>query len=128
MLWFNLAPAPKGQQPPLLAQDGFREAISLAVDRRAFANEVYLGAAEPSAAPVPPSVKEWATDIDAGRYDAARAAARLDELGIVDRNKDGVREDARRQTGALQHPGRRRDHAEPRRAHSSFATRWRKSA
>jgi len=93
MLWFNLAPAPKGQQPPLVAQDGFREAISLAVDRRAFANEVYLGAAEPSAAPVPPSVKEWATEIDAGRYDAVRAAARLDELGIVDRNKDGVRED-----------------------------------
>jgi peptide/nickel transport system substrate-binding protein len=94
MLWFNLAPAQKGERPPLVAQDGFREAISLAVDRRAFANEVYLGAADPSAAPVPQSVKEWATDLDAGRYDPSRAAARLDQLGIVDRNKDGVREDA----------------------------------
>jgi peptide/nickel transport system substrate-binding protein len=94
MLWFNLAPAPKGERPALVAQDGFREAISLAVDRRAFANEVYLGAAEPSAAPVPPSLKDWTTDLDAGRYDPARAAARLDALGIVDRNEDGVREDA----------------------------------
>jgi peptide/nickel transport system substrate-binding protein len=94
MLWFNLAPAPKGERPTLVAQDGFREAISLAVDRRAFANEVYLGAAEPSAAPVPPSLKDWTTDLDAGRYDPARAAARLDALGIVDRNEDGVREDA----------------------------------
>jgi peptide/nickel transport system substrate-binding protein len=93
MLWFNLAPPPKGERPSLVAQDGFREAISLAVDRRAFANEVYLGAAEPSAAPVPPSVKDWTTDLDAGRYDPARAAARLDALGVVDRDKDGVRED-----------------------------------
>ena len=76
------------------AQDGFRQAMSLAVDRRAFANEVYLGAAEPSSAPVPPPLKEWTTDLDAGRYDPARAAALLDALGIVDRNKDGVREDA----------------------------------
>jgi peptide/nickel transport system substrate-binding protein len=94
MLWFNLAPAPKGERPTLVAHDGFREAISVAIDRRAFANEVYLGAAEPSAAPVPPSVKDWTTDLDAGRYDPARAAARLDALGIVDRDNDGVREDA----------------------------------
>ena len=94
MLWFNLAPAPKGERPTLVAQDGFREAISVAIDRRAFANEVYLGAAEPSAAPVPPSLKDWTTDLDAGRYDPARAAARLDALGIVDRDNDGVREDA----------------------------------
>jgi peptide/nickel transport system substrate-binding protein len=94
MLWFNLAPAPKGERPTLVAQDGFREAISVAIDRRAFANEVYLGAAEPSAAPVPPSVKDWTTDLDAGRYDPAGAAARLDALGIVDRDNDGVREDA----------------------------------
>ncbi len=93
MLWFNLAPSPKGERPTLVAQDGFREAISLAVDRRAFATEVYLGAAEPSAAPVPPSVKDWTTDLDAGRYDPARATARLDALGVVDRDKDGVRED-----------------------------------
>jgi peptide/nickel transport system substrate-binding protein len=94
MLWFNLGPAPQGEGPSLLAHDGFREAISLAVDRRAFANEVYLGAADPSAAPVPQSVKEWTTDLDTGRYDPSRAAAVLDGLGIVDRDKDGVREDA----------------------------------
>ncbi len=94
VLWFNLAPVAKGQRPTLVSQDGFREAISLAVDRREFANEVYLGAAEPSGAPVPPSVKEWTTDLDAGRYDPARAAAKLEELGLVDRDKDGVREDA----------------------------------
>ncbi len=93
MLWFNLVPPPTGEQPPFLLQDGFRESISLAVDRRAFANEVYLGAADPSPAPVPPSLKEWTTDLDAGRYNPSRAAARLDALGIVDRNKDGVRED-----------------------------------
>jgi peptide/nickel transport system substrate-binding protein len=94
MLWFNLAPPPGGGPPSAIAQDGFREAILLAVDRRAFANEVYLGAAEPSAAPVPPSVKEWTTDLQTGRYDPAQAAAKLEALGLIDRDKDGVREDA----------------------------------
>lgn len=94
MLWFNLAPPLAGERPSLISQDAVREAISLAVDRRAFANEVYLGAADPSPAPVPPIVKEWSTELDAGRYDPAQAAAKLDALGVIDRDKDGVREDA----------------------------------
>ena len=94
MLWFNLAPPRPGERPSLVSQDGFREAISLAVDRRAFANEVYLGAAEIAPAPVPPAVKEWSSELDAGRYDPAKAAAKLDALGVIDRDKDGVREDA----------------------------------
>lgn len=94
MLWFNLAPPSAGEPPSIVLQDGFREAISLAIDRRALANEVYLGAADVAPAPVPPSVKEWTADVDAGRYDPVQAAARLDALGVVDRDKDGVREDA----------------------------------
>jgi peptide/nickel transport system substrate-binding protein len=95
-LWFNLA-ASRSSSPAqaLLRQDGVREAISLAINRRAFADDIFLGAAEPAAAPVPPATREWLADgLDAGRYDPARAAARLDALGITDRNKDGIREDA----------------------------------
>jgi peptide/nickel transport system substrate-binding protein len=94
LLWFNIGP----HAPPdhaFLQADAFREAISLAVDRKALADAVYLGAADPSALPVPPSNREWLPDgVTPPAHDPARAAALLDGLGLVDRNHDGIREDA----------------------------------
>jgi peptide/nickel transport system substrate-binding protein len=94
MLWFNLGPRARRDRPFLQA-DAFRQAISLAVDRQAFANAVYLGAADPSALPVPPSNTAWLPEgVVPPAYDPSRAAALLDGIGLVDRNHDGVREDA----------------------------------
>jgi peptide/nickel transport system substrate-binding protein len=93
LLWFNLSPRAAPDRAFLQA-DGFREAISLAVDRKAFADAVYLGAADPSALPVPPSNRVWLPDgVTPPGHDPARAAMLLDGLGLVDRDHDGVRED-----------------------------------
>lgn len=95
MLWFNLtdqASAAPGRW--FLQHDEFRLAVSLAIDRQAFAETVYLGAAIPSADPVPPGNTPWTADgLPRPRYDPARAAALLDELGLHDSDGDGVRED-----------------------------------
>lgn len=93
LFWFNLgAQAPRDRA--FLQADAFREAISLAVDRKAFAEAVYLGAADPSALPVPPGNRAWQPEgVTEPPHDPARAAALLDGLGLVDRNHDGVRED-----------------------------------
>lgn len=95
MLWFNLAgPASAASRRSFLRHDEFRLAVSLAVDRQAFADTVYLGAAVPSADPVPPGNTQWtADDLPRPRYDPARAAALLDDLGLHDTDGDGLRED-----------------------------------
>jgi len=94
VLWFNLGPN-AARDRAFLQADAFREAISLAVDRKAFADAVYLGAAEPSALPVPPANRAWLPDgVTPPAHDPARAAALLDGLGLVDRDHDGIREDA----------------------------------
>ena len=94
MLWFNLGSRDAARR--FLLQDDFRQAVSLAVQRQGFADAVYLGAADPSPFAVPPANKDWQpTGVPAPAYDPARASALLDGLGLLDRNHDGVREDAR---------------------------------
>ena len=94
-LWFNLGPSPIDPAKAFLRQDAFRQAVSLAVDRRGFANAVFLGAAEPSSEAVPAGNKTWtAGDLPRPTYDPARAAALLDGLELRDRDNDGLREDA----------------------------------
>jgi peptide/nickel transport system substrate-binding protein len=94
LLWFNLGPH-AARDRAFLQADAFREAVSLAVDRKAFADAVYLGAADPSALPVPPSNRTWLPEgVTPPAHDPARAAALLDGLGLVDRDHDGIREDA----------------------------------
>jgi peptide/nickel transport system substrate-binding protein len=93
MLWFNLASRDASKR--FLLQDDFRQAISVAVHRQGLADAVYLGAADPSPFPVPPANKVWQPDgLAPPAYDPARASALLDGLGLLDRNHDGVREDA----------------------------------
>jgi peptide/nickel transport system substrate-binding protein len=96
MLWFNLGPAPVDPARAFIRDARFRQAVSLAVDRAGLAESVYLGAATASSEPVPASNRTWtAADLPRPTYDPARAAALLDEMGLADRNNDGVREDAR---------------------------------
>jgi peptide/nickel transport system substrate-binding protein len=78
----------------LLANDVFRLAISTAVNRREFCDNVYLGACDPVFGPVTPGNPSWfLTDLAGAGPDPALARAMLAGLGLQDRNKDGVLDD-----------------------------------
>ena len=95
VLWFNLGPGPVAPGRAFLREDDFRQAVSLAVDRRGLADTVFLGAAEPSPEPMPRVAWKWrADDLPLPAYEPARAAALLEGLGLKDRDNDGLREDA----------------------------------
>ena len=94
MFWFNLRPdAGLAADRQWLTRPEFREAVSLAIDRQAFVDVVYLGAGAVVDGPVTPGNKKW---YDASRpapvHDPARAAQLLDGLGLRDANGDGARE------------------------------------
>lgn len=74
----------------------FRQAVSLALDRDAIVETVYQSLALPGAAVYNASCGVFHDPkLDAaGRHDAAAAARLLDELGLVDRDGDGIRDDA----------------------------------
>ena len=74
----------------------FRQAVSLALDRAAIVEMVYQSLALPSDPVYNASCGVFHDPtLDAtGRHDAAAAARLLDELELVDRDGDGIREDA----------------------------------
>jgi peptide/nickel transport system substrate-binding protein len=94
MLWFNLSP--RGTMTPgrkLLAQKGFRQAISYGVDRQQIVDAVYLGAATPIFGPITPGNRTWYLDDPSIRiHDPAKARALLGGLGLRDGNGDGMLE------------------------------------
>jgi peptide/nickel transport system substrate-binding protein len=96
-LWFNLNPKSKGADPkrPWLRQVELRRAISHAVDRQAFAETVFLGAAVPVDGPITPGNARW-YDPGLPKYPFDTAAARrlLAGIGLTDRDGDGTLEDA----------------------------------
>jgi len=99
--WFNLKAEAKAKDPrrAWLQSVEFRKAVSLSVDRKAFANAVFLGAAEPIWGPVSPSNATWyppssSNAIDRHPCDPARAKAGLARLKLRDTNGDGMLEDA----------------------------------
>ena len=102
MLWFNLRPPPSPGGAEGSSQDRrawlrrreLREAISHAVDRTAFINAVYRGAAVQVSGMITPGNHAWhAADIAPRPYSLAMAGELLDRIGVRDRNGDGVRED-----------------------------------
>jgi peptide/nickel transport system substrate-binding protein len=95
LLWFNLTPGKRqDQRSPWLQHVDFRRAVSHAIDRDAFVNDVYLGAAIPAYGVVSRGNRDWYAEVPVPRYDPAAAHALLDALGLRARNRDGVREDA----------------------------------
>ena len=95
--WINLKPGAFAGDPraPWLQRDELRQAISLAVDRQAFADTVYLGAAVPVFGPITPANKKWySPELPQPPHDPARARALLASIGLTDRNGDGLLEDA----------------------------------
>jgi peptide/nickel transport system substrate-binding protein len=72
----------------------FRKAISHAVDREAYANTVYLGAAVPIWGPITPGNKEWfSPNVMRYGYSIERAREILGELGLTNRDGDEWLED-----------------------------------
>lgn len=92
-LWFNLTPGANKDRPWLQSEE-LRRAISYAVDRKAFADTVFLGAAQPIYGPITPGNREWfMPDLPKTEHDVARAKALLGSIGLSDRNGDGTLED-----------------------------------
>lgn len=91
-LGFNLDPAFAAKQPKRawLQRKELRQAVTQAVDRQAFANTVYLGAATPIAGPVTPGNRAWHdASLLPPPHDPASARTLLAGLGLIDRNGDG---------------------------------------
>ena len=85
-----------------LQSEQLRHAISLAVDRKAFADTVFLGAGEPVFGPVTPANSGGTrTSVARPPHDPARARQLLATIGLRDRNGDGTLEDGQRQSRPL---------------------------
>jgi len=96
-LWFNLRPQAfdHDARHSWIQRDELRQAISAAIDRQRFADKVFLGAATPVFGPITPSNKRWFSDeVPRTAYDISRAKQLLSRIGLVDRNQDGLVEDA----------------------------------
>jgi peptide/nickel transport system substrate-binding protein len=94
-LWFNLAPsASPDHRRRWLQHAEFRRAVSQAVDRDAFVDSVYLGAAVPAHGIVSPGNSEWYVPVATPGFSVVDAQRRLAALGLIDRDKNGIREDA----------------------------------
>ena len=74
----------------------FRQAISHAIDREAFANNVFLGAGVPIWGPVTPGNRQWFNpNVPRRGYSLDRAKEILAGLGLTNRDADEWLEDAR---------------------------------
>ena len=72
----------------------FRQAISHAVDREAFANTVYLGAGVPIWGPITPGNQKWfSPNVPRYAFSLERAKALLAGLGLANRDADEWLED-----------------------------------
>ena len=99
-LWFNLKPGALAGDPRALwlQRDELRRAISMAVDRKVFADTVFLGAGVPVYGPETPANKLWYwPDLPQTPHDPVAAKQLLASIGLADRNGDGLLEDARNQ-------------------------------
>jgi peptide/nickel transport system substrate-binding protein len=95
--WFDLKPEAWKNDPrfAFVSKREFRQAISHAVDREAFAEHVFLGAAVPIWGPVTPGNKIWfSPNVLRYPHDVNKAKEMLKGIGLEDRNGNGIVEDA----------------------------------
>ena len=102
-LWFNLNTNFNVAGRPLVdptklnwfRNKRFRQAVSCAIDRDRLVREVYGGRAQPIYAFIAGENQKWNNPgVPRFAYDLARARALLAEIGLKDRDADGVLEDA----------------------------------
>lgn len=75
-----------------LADPLVRRALSLAIERTRFVDDLLSGYAEPAASYLPPSLWNHHHGLEADPFRPDSAAALLDEAGWIDKDGDGVRE------------------------------------
>jgi len=99
--WLNLAFNFGGQGAdadalPALHDITVRQAIAMAIDKKAIAEKVYQGTATPGDTIIRPASAYWHLDLPAEEeiaYDPVAANELLDGAGYADTNDDGIRED-----------------------------------
>lgn len=94
--FFNLRPASwrADARRAWLPRDEFRRAISHAVDREAFAEAVFLGAAVPINGPITPGNRRWFwAGVPRYTYSQTTATTLLQGLGLINRDGDPWLED-----------------------------------
>jgi len=96
LFFFNLRPRQWAKDPrgSWMSRREFRQAISHAVDREAFANTVYLGAGVPIWGPVTPGNQKWfSPNVPRYGFSVDKAKALLTGLGLANRDQDEWLED-----------------------------------
>lgn len=96
VFFFNLRPEKWAKDPrgAWMTRKEFRQAISHAVDREAFANTVFLGAGVPIWGPITPGNKSWfSPNVPRYPFSVERAKALLAGLGLANRDADEWLED-----------------------------------
>jgi peptide/nickel transport system substrate-binding protein len=96
MFFFNLRPQfwTKDPRGNWITRREFRQAISHAVDREAFANTVFLGAGVPIWGPVTPGNRTWfSPNVPRYAFSLDKARALLAGLGLANRDADEWLED-----------------------------------
>jgi peptide/nickel transport system substrate-binding protein len=95
--WFELKPESWKKDPrfAFVNKPEFRQAISYAVDREKFAEDVFLGSAVPIWGPITPGNKLWfSPNVPRYAHSVDKAKALLKGIGLEDRNNNGIVEDA----------------------------------
>jgi peptide/nickel transport system substrate-binding protein len=102
-LWFNQNTGTNATGKPIVnptrlkwfRNKKFRQAFSCAIDRDRLVREVYGGRSQPASGFISTENQKWNNpDVPHYGFDLTRARALLAEMGIQDRNGDGVMEDA----------------------------------
>lgn len=102
-LWFNLNTNLNAAGQPIVGptklnwfrNKKFRQAVSCAIDRDRMVREIYGGRAQPIYAFIAGENQKWNNpNVPRFAYDLGRARALLAEIGLQDRDGDGVLEDA----------------------------------
>jgi len=98
LFFFNLRSPYWAKDPrrDWITRKEFRQAISHAIDREAFANTVFLGAGVPVWGPVTPGNQKWfSPNVPRYGYSVERAKEILAGLGLTNRDADPWLEDAK---------------------------------
>ncbi|MDP2391196.1 MAG: ABC transporter substrate-binding protein, partial [Acidobacteriota bacterium] len=96
LFFFNLRPQKWAKDPrgSWMSRKQFRQAISHAVDREAFANTVFLGAGVPIWGPVTPGNQKWfSPNVPRYAFSLDKARELLAGLGLANRDADEWLED-----------------------------------
>ncbi|RWI57092.1 MAG: ABC transporter substrate-binding protein [Mesorhizobium sp.] len=84
-LTYQLVPNKRADDTPLLANEDARQALSLAVDRKAIAERIFAGTVVPSVSPVPSAAFGGATDVPVPPIDLDKAKALMAKAGALPR-------------------------------------------